>query len=125
MRKLLFVLVITTLSASWVFAQSNDEKDKSGSKTITGCLQKTDHADEFLIKANDGSSWEVRSDSVSLAEHVGHTVTATGEVDNKTAHNIKEGAKDIAHDTGMKKENAEHGSLKVSEVQMVSSSCSQ
>jgi hypothetical protein len=30
-----------------------------------------------LLKANDGSSWDVKSDTASLAEHVGHTVTVT------------------------------------------------
>jgi hypothetical protein len=43
---------------------------------------------------------EVRSSKVALAEHVGHTVTATGVVPNATAHNMKEDAKDAAQDSG-------------------------
>jgi len=45
-------------------------------------------------------------------------------VSNSTAHNMKEDTKDMAHDTGIKKHNAEHGNLKVTDVQMVSDSCS-
>jgi len=54
---------------------------------------------------------------------VGHTVTATGTVSNSTAHNMKEDTKDMAHDTGMKKDNSEHGTLNVTDVHMVSDSC--
>jgi hypothetical protein len=60
---------------------------------------------------------------VDLAEHVGHTVTATGVVSNAAMHNMKEDAKDAAKDSGMKKDNSEHGHLKITEVKMVSESC--
>jgi hypothetical protein len=36
---------------------------------------------------------------------------------------MKEDAKDAAQDSGMKKTNAEHGHLTVTEVKMVSDSC--
>jgi hypothetical protein len=108
-----------------MMAQDTDAKGKEGTRTVTGCLQKTSHAHEFLLKANDGSSWNVKSDTVALADHVGHTVTATGVVKNSTAHNLKEDTKDMAHDTGMKKSNNEHGHMTVTDVQMVSTSCSQ
>jgi hypothetical protein len=58
-----------------------------------------------------------------LAKHVGHTVTATGVVSNPTAHNMKEDTKDMAEDAGVKKDNHEHGHLKVTAVKMVSDSC--
>jgi hypothetical protein len=59
-----------------------------------------------------------------LAEHVGHTVSATGVVSNAKMHNMKEDTKDMAHDSGATKENNEHGHLKVTDVKMVSDSCS-
>jgi len=125
MRHLLLCLVLACTASVWVMADdSSDTKGKSDTRTITGCLTQGDNAKEFKLTANDGSTWEVRSSNVSLAEHVGHTVTATGVVSNVTAHNMKEDAKDMAHDTGMKKNNAEHGHLKVTDVQMVSDSCS-
>ena len=88
-------------------------------------LVKGDSAKEFLLTGTDGSTWEVRSSKVALAEHVGHTVTATGVVSNATAHNMKEDTKDMAHDAGVKKDNREHGHLKVTDVKMVSDSCKQ
>jgi len=98
-------------------------KDKAEVRGITGCLSKGDSAKEFLLTGNDGSTWEVRRSKVALAEHVGHTVTATGVVSNATAHNLKEDAKDAAKDSGIKKTNDEHGHLTVTEVKMVSESC--
>ena len=98
-------------------------KDKADVRDITGCLSKGDSANEFLLTGTDGSTWEVRSSKVALAEHVGHTVTATGVVSNATAHNKKEDAKETAKDSGMKKNDNEHGHLKVTGVKMVSDSC--
>jgi len=115
-------LVLVTLTASLGFA---DEKSKSDVRTITGCLSKGDGADEFVLAGTDGSTWEVRSSKsgVDFADHVGHTVRATGVVSNATMHNMKEDAKDMAKDSGLKKDNSEHGHLKVTELKMVSDSC--
>jgi len=122
---LLVSLILVVFGLSWAFAQdtSSDTKSKSATRTITGCLSKGDSANEYLLTGNDGSTWEVRSDTVSLADHVGHQVSATGVVTNATAHNLKEDAKDIASDTHIKKHNSEHGHMKITDVQMVSSSC--
>jgi hypothetical protein len=118
-------LVLVCSASLWTLAQDSDAKGKSDTRTITGCLAQGDNAKEFKLTAENGSTWEVRSSNVSLAEHVGHTITATGVVSTATAHNMKEDAKDMAHDTGMKKDNHEHGHLKVTDVQMVSESCKQ
>lgn len=119
---LMFVMLCTWLAAAQDSA--GDSKSKSDTRTITGCLSKGDSADEFLLTAQDGSTWEVKSSAASLADHVGHTVSATGVVSNATLHNLKEDSKDVAKDAHIKKDNAEHGHMKVTDVQMVSSSCS-
>jgi hypothetical protein len=98
-------------------------KEKADVRDVTGCLSKGDSAKEFMLTGNDGSTWEVRSSSVALTEHVGHTVTATGIVSNATMHNMKEDAKDAANDSGATKTNDEHGHLTVTAVKMVSDSC--
>jgi hypothetical protein len=98
-------------------------KEKADVRDITGCLSKGDSANEFLLTGDDGSTWEVRSSKIALAEHVGHTVTATGVVSNARMHNMKEDAKDVAKDSGMKKSAAEHGHMKITDVKMVSDSC--
>ena len=110
----LFLFLMLGLCSVLVVAQdaTSDTKGKAATRTITGCLQKGDSSDEFNLVANDGSTWEVKSTQANLAE-------------NNKMHNLKEDAKDTAHDTGMKKDNREHGHLTVTDVQMVSSSCSQ
>ena len=125
---LLVGLTLVVFGLNLAFAQdaTSDTKSKSATRTITGCLSKGDNSassNEYLLTANDGSTWEVRSDTVSLADHVGHQVSATGVVSNATAHNLKEDAKDAAADAHMKKSNAEHGHMKITDVQMVSTSC--
>jgi len=119
---LMFVLLGTWLAAAQDAA--SDSKSKSDTRTITGCLAKGDNADEFLLTAQDGSTWEIKSSAVNLADHVGHTVAATGVVSNATMHNLKEDTKDVAKDAHMSKSNSEHGHMKITDVQMVSSSCS-
>jgi hypothetical protein len=127
LNRLLLCLVLAGLTASWAVAQegTSDSKSKSDVRTVTGCLSKGDSADEFLLAGNDGSTWEVRrsNSGVDLASHVGHTISATGVVSNATAHNLKEDTKDAAKDAGMKKDNTEHGHLKITDVQMVRDSC--
>ena len=127
LNRLLLCLILAGLTASWAVAQegSSDSKSKADVRTVTGCLSQGDSADEFLLAGNDGSTWEVRASKsgVDLARHVGHTVSATGVVSNAMAHNLKEDTKDAAKDTGMKKNNTEHGHLKVTDVQMLSESC--
>ena len=47
----------------------------------------------------------------------------TGAVMNAKMHNLKEDAKDAAKDSGIKKNDAEHGHLKPTDVQMVGDTC--
>ena len=116
-------LLLFACTAMFAQGSASDSKSKSATRTITGCVSKGDNAKEFLLTSTDGSTWEVRSDAVSLAEHVGHTVEATGVVKNATAHNLKEDAKSAASDAHMKKESAEHGHMTITDVKMVSDSC--
>ena len=117
----LSVLLVTCLS----FAQetTNSGKSKSQNRAITGCLSQGDSPNTFILSANDGSTWDVKSDTVSLTDHVGHTITAKGTVSNIAAHNAKEEAKDAAASAGIKKTNNEHGDLKIESIKMVSKSC--
>jgi hypothetical protein len=119
------VLLFTIISLSWTFAQGQNAKSdsKADVRTIMGCLSQGDNAKEFLLTADDGSTWEVRSSRIALADHVGHTIGATGVVSNAKMHNLKEDAKEAAHDSGVKKSTSEHGHMKITDVQMVSDSC--
>jgi len=119
------LLVTFGLSAAFAQDSGSDSKSKSDTRTMTGCLSKGEESNskEFLLTASDGSTWEVRSDGVPLADHVGQTVSVTGAVKNATAHNLKEDAKDVAQDAHVKKSNNEHGHMTVTDVQKVSDTC--
>jgi len=114
------LLAVSCLVASpLVLAQETTKKDKSDEvRNITGCLAKGDSAGEYKVTASDGNTWEVKSKTVKLAPHVGHTVTVTGEVWHPDMHGAKEKAKE-AMDADAK----EHGHLNVTKVEMVSESC--
>lgn len=125
LNNFLLCLILVGLGASWGLAQGTSSKSKSKAdiRTITGCLSKGESADEFMLAGDDGSNWEVRSSRVALADHVGHTITATGVVSNATLHNLKEDAKSAAKDSGIKKNDSEYGHLKITEVKMVNDTC--
>jgi hypothetical protein len=104
--------------------ESNSADTHANVRTLTGCLQKGDSANEYELTGQDGSTWELRSDAVDLASHVGETVMITGAVVHPTMHGMKEDAKKEAQEHGMDKSATEHGHLTVTDVNKVSSSCS-
>jgi hypothetical protein len=125
--RLFSFLILVACSATWLMGQddTNTNKSKAATRTVTGCLTKSGDPNKFILTASDGSTWDLKSDTVSLADHVGHTISATGVISNATAHNLKEDAKDAASDAHMKKNNTEHGGLNVTHIKMVSDSCQQ
>lgn len=94
-------------------------------RTLTGCLQKGDDANEYKLTTAKGATWEIKSNTVKLGDHVAHTVTITGVVSNATLHGVKEDAKEEAKEHGMDKDSTEHGHMAVTHLKMVSDSCSQ
>ena len=114
---LLAVSCLATAPA--LIAQDTPKEDKSAEvRNVTGCLAKGDSAGEFKVTANDGSTWEVKSKTVKLSPHIGHTVTVTGAVWHPDMHGAKEKAKET-----MDADAKEHGHLNVTKVEMVSDSC--
>jgi hypothetical protein len=120
-KVLLNFLALSCFAAAPILvAQDTDKKtDKSADvRNITGCLTKGDSANEFDITGEDGSTWEVKSKTVKLTPHVGHTVTVTGEVWHPDMHGAKEKAKETVESNPK-----EHGHLNVTKLSMVSESC--
>lgn len=103
---------------------TNDTASNSHSnvRTVTGCLRRGEGSGEYELLGQNGSTWELHSDAVNLASHVGHTVTITGAVANSAMHNMKEDAKREAADAGAST-SPEHGHLTVTDLTMVSDSC--
>jgi hypothetical protein len=127
--RLLFAVVLMGLTSVWALAQDQNDANNTANKgevrNITGCLTKSGGGDEYLLTGNDGSTWEIHENSsVDLAAHVNQTVEAKGLVSHEKMHNMKEDTKEMAHDTGATKAHAEHGHLKVTDIQKVSDSCS-
>ena len=90
--------------------------------TVTGCLQKGDSADEFAIAGKNGKTWELRSQTVKLDEHVGHTVTITGVRHQETKAEEAKEEKTEKKET-KEAEAKEAGDLRVTSLKMVSDSC--
>ncbi len=103
-------------------AQDTTETTHKKTRTITGCLQKGEDANEYSFTAKDGGTWEIKSDSVKLDEHLGHTVKITGVVENATAHGMKEDTKKEMKEHGMDT-HAERGHMTVTNLTMVSDTC--
>ena len=93
------------------------DEDRGKVREMTGCLQKD--GGEYELMADNGSTWELKGDDSRLADHVGHTIRVTGTVDHNKMHEEKEKAKEKTQDNPR-----EHGHLTVTNVKMVSRSCS-
>ena len=123
--------IVTGLIALFMFAgaavlaraQDTTKTTHHKTRTLTGCLQKGEDASEYTLTAKDGGTWEIKSDSVKLDEHVGHTVKITGVVPNAMAHGMKEDTKEEMKEHGMDKHATEHGHLTVTDLTMVSDTC--
>ena len=103
-------------------AQEN-QKPATTSKTVTGCLQKGHEPGELLITGEDGKSWDVTSRSVKLDEHVGHQVTLTGSAHRESkAQEKAEEKKEGQIEKAAGKE--EFGDLRVTDLKMISETCS-
>jgi hypothetical protein len=119
--------IVTGLIALFMFAglataQDTTKTTHKKTRTLTGCLQKGEDANEYNFTAKDGGTWEIKSDSVKLDEHVGHTVKITGVVANATAHGMKEDTKEEMKEHGMDT-HAERGHMTVTNLSMVSDTC--
>jgi len=124
-RLMLFSVGLALLVSLPAFAQDTTKpredqakQDYIKAKTVTGCLQKGDQPDQFSITGEDGKSWDLRSNTVKLADHVGHQVTVTGSPTREAkAEEKKEGQVEKA--AGKE----ELGELRVTNLKMVSQSC--
>jgi ABC-type sugar transport system substrate-binding protein len=118
------VLFMFAATSGLATAQDTTKTTHKKTRTLTGCLQKGDDANEYRLTTAKGGTWEIKSDTLKLGEHVGHTVTITGVVSNATLHGAKEDAKAEAKEHGIDKDSTEHGHMTGTHLKMVSESCS-
>jgi len=123
--------IVTGIIALFMFAgavglaaaQDTTKTTHKKTRTLTGCLQKGEDANEYNFTAKGGGTWEIKSDSVKLDDHIGHTVTVTGVVSHHKEHAMKEDAKAEMKEHGMDKDAKEHGHMTVTDLTMVSDTC--
>jgi hypothetical protein len=108
---LIALIVVGALIAIYLGAQA-----KSETKTVTGCLQKGDEANEYSITDTSGKIYEMRSSEVKLADHLGHKATITGRMKGERDEDEDE----EREAKGSKKEAAY---IQVINLTMVSTSC--
>jgi len=115
----LFALLLFVFALVASVAPSASAQEKAAIKTtVTGCLQKGDEAGEFSITGEDGKMYGLRSQTVKLSQHVGHKVTITGNLSAESAEKEKGEAEEHG-----KKEAAEAGDIRVTDLKMVSDKC--
>jgi hypothetical protein len=110
-------------AAGLATAQDTAKTTHKKTRTLTGCLQKGEDVNEYNLTTKGGATWEIKSDSVKLDEHIGHTVTVTGAVSHHKEHAMKEDAKAEMKEHGMDKDAKEHGHMTVTDLTMVSDTC--
>ena len=71
-------LFVLTGAARLGAAQEATKTTHKKTRSLTGCLQKGEDANEYNFTTKGGGAWEIKSDSVKLDEHVGHTVKIKG-----------------------------------------------
>jgi hypothetical protein len=121
--KMAMAFLALFLFAGMAMAQDTTKTTHKKTRTLTGCLQKGDDAKEYMLTTAKGATWEIKSDSLNLGDHVGHRVTITGVLPNATMHGMKEDAKAEAREHGMDKNSTEHGHMTVTNLKMVSETC--
>lgn len=75
----LAMLVLPALITSPATAHAQENTDESPHH-VTGCLRQGAAANIYTLTDEDGKTWDLRSRTVALDPHVGHTVTATGTI---------------------------------------------
>jgi ABC-type sugar transport system substrate-binding protein len=116
-------LLMFASTAGLATAQDTTKTTHKKTRTLSGCLQNGDDANEYKLTTAKGGTWEIKSDSLKLGDHVGHTVTITGVVSNAKMHGMKEDAKAEAKEHDMGKNSTEHGHMTVTNLTMVSDTC--
>jgi hypothetical protein len=116
-------LALFMFAGTAILAGAKDKTTHKKTRTLAGCMQKGDSADEYQLTTAKGDTWEIKSDDLKLGDHVGHSVKITGVVSNAKMHGMVQDTKDEAKEHGMAKHSTEHGHMTVTNVTMVSDTC--
>jgi hypothetical protein len=112
-------LIALLVCVSWLLMGAGQDTSETSrtTRTLTGCLQKGNRTNEYSLIA-ENAKWDLKSENLSLADHVGHKVKVDGAVSNPAFHAMKEDLK-----AEVQKAPTETGDLTVTNLEMVSDSC--
>jgi hypothetical protein len=117
---LLPILLLIIFSLRLSGQEPLEVQAQKDTQNATGCLQKGEEPNGFVLIGDDGKAWELTAaDSVKLADHVGHKVTVTGSLVHESKMKEEKKEKYEKAESGGK----EYADLKVNSVEMISSSC--
>lgn len=122
--RIAFVLAAALLVTGTLNASAATNPRARAADSATGCLQKGDKPDTYKLVAKDGKTWDVWSKKVSLAGHVGHTVTLTGDVTKGGMKDTSMSKMGMGDSSKMSAASASSGSMNVDTMTMVSATCS-
>jgi hypothetical protein len=103
-------LAAMSLAAAPIVTHAQDNADDS-TQMVTGCLKKGS-GNTFSMTDEQGKMWVLHSKTVQLGPHVGHTVTITGTIPQKS--------KDENNTDG---NTSPQNNLRVTNLKMVSETC--
>jgi hypothetical protein len=114
-------LIALMVCVSLLMGAAQDTKEKETSRItrygVTGCLQEGHDVNEYQLIA-ENAKWDLKSDKVRLADHVGQKVKVNGVISNQPFHGMKEDLK-----AEVRKKPTETGDLTVTNLEMVSDTC--
>ncbi|HMD44374.1 MAG TPA: hypothetical protein VKH45_14965 [Candidatus Acidoferrum sp.] len=121
-QKLVWMVLVLGLGTTLLYGAPQMANDKdSGTQTVTGCLQKGVEPTGFFLVSTEAKHWELYPNTgVSLAEHIGHTVTLTGTVAHRSKTQEEKSQPNEKKEIGVR----QHADLQVSGLKMVSTTCS-
>ena len=111
----LWLIPLFLLALCSLVVQAQDSMSQSNS--VTGCLQKGVEAGGFMLAGDDGKMWEL-SGKID-ATHVGHKITVTGHVLNRTK--IEEAK--FADNESQEANGKSVADFKVTSLKMIGDSC--
>ncbi len=134
MRRLVLLLSVLLLGASWAVAQdttsptnSNSSASSgqtssataSGATTVQGCLSGS--SGNFTLTDKTGNTYQLTGDTAKLSEHVGHEVKVTGTTSSASASTGGTAAGGTAAGTAGASGNSQ--TLEVSSTKHISKTC--
>jgi hypothetical protein len=76
-------IVSITIIVALSIAHAQDDPDDTAQR-VTGCVRKGPDANHYRLLDDNGKLWSLQSKNVRFAPHVGHWVTVSGTIPQKS-----------------------------------------